>query len=83
MLELIHLSLDFSVGSWTCGTLYYFLFVRQQLYLHMHFHIFNCLSYLILVFMIRIFVKKWSVSYGVFDSFTDRPYENALYLSLT
>ena len=24
MLELIHLSLDFSVGSWTCGTLYYF-----------------------------------------------------------
>ena len=52
MLELIHLSLDFSEGSWTCGALYHCLFVRQQLYLHMHFHIFNCLSYLILVFMI-------------------------------
>ena len=29
MLELIHLSLVFSVGSWTCGTLYDCLIVRQ------------------------------------------------------
>ena len=46
-------------------------------YLHMRFHIFNCLSYLVLVFMIWIFFRRWSVLYGVFDSFTDRPYGNA------
>ena len=33
MLELLHLSLVFSIGSWTCGTLYHCLFVRQQLLL--------------------------------------------------
>ena len=46
-------------------------------YLHMRFHIFNCLSYLVLVFMIWIFFRRWSVLYEVFDSFTDRPYGNA------
>ena len=29
MLELIHLSLVFSVGSWTCGTFYYSRGIRQ------------------------------------------------------
>ena len=53
------------------------LIVSFGTYLHMHFHIFNCLSYLILVVMILIFFRKWSVLYGVFDSFTDRPYGNA------
>ena len=43
----------------------------------MHFYIFNCLSYIILVFMILIFFSRWSVLYGVFDSFTARPYGNA------
>ena len=46
-------------------------------YLHMGFHIFNCLSYLVLVFMIWIFFRRWSVLYEVFDSFTDRSYGNA------
>ena len=46
-------------------------------YLHMRFHIFNCLSYLILVFMIWIYFRRWSVLYEVFDSFTDLPYGNA------
>ena len=41
------------------------------------FTFFNCLSYLISVFMIWIFFRRWSVLYGVFDSFTDRPYGNA------
>ena len=40
----------------------------------MRFYIFNCLSFK-LVFMIRLFFR-WSVLYGVFDSFTDRPYGN-------
>ena len=36
-----------------------------------------------LVFMIRIFFIRWSVYYGVFDSFTDHTYGDAFFLSLT
>ena len=46
-------------------------------YLHMHIDIFNCPSYLVLVFMISISFRRWPVLHGVFHSFTDHPYDNA------
>ena len=73
MLELIHLSLVFSVGSWTCGTLYHCLFVRQQLLLVLKkewgsFLIWKCLrffsysySYLIDCFFVHISVCIFTV----------------------
>ena len=59
-LELIHLSLAFSIGSWTCGhtlpllvaqatTIASFIIIILLIffctYFYMHFHMFNFLSY--------------------------------------
>ena len=62
---------------WGFFNYYYYCFIDCHFfctYLRMHFYIFNCLSFK-LVFMIWLFFR-WSVFYGVFDSFTDRPYGN-------
>ena len=68
---------DFLDGN-VWGFYYYYYFIDFFLYISPYaFSHFNCLSYLVLVFMIWISFTRGSVLFGVLDSFTDRPYGNA------
>ena len=77
-------SLKKGVREFLDGNVWGFIIIRILILFIVFFvHISVCIfTFLIvcllnLVFIIWIFFKRWSVYYGVFDSFTDRSYGNA------
>ena len=59
--NIFKLSLVFSIGSWTCGTLYHCLFVRQQLWLVLRkkwgsFKLEMCEVFIIIIIILLIFL---------------------------